>query len=86
MPTVPPELLDRECLVALLDYLRGCESHDLRVDLSATPCLDLAVIQLLLVARMDGLCLTLEGVPAGLANTLQVLGLADALPLGGPAP
>lgn len=82
-PTVPPELLERDSLPALLDFLRAVNAPEVLVDLSDCPRLPTSVVQILLAAARDGIRLRLQGAAPGLEAGLRVLGLDRALPLDG---
>lgn len=86
-PTVPPELLARDSLPALLAHLRANRSPDLSVDLTGLPRLPTPVVQALLSASLrGGVRLRLHGASPALAEGLRLLGLAAVLPVEGAAP
>ncbi len=83
LPTVPPELLERDSLPALLDFLRGVNAPEVIVDLTDCLRLPTPVVQLLLAATRDGIRLRLQGAAPGVEASLRVLGLDGTLPLDG---
>ncbi len=80
---VPPELLERDSLPALLDLLRTAGPDEVLVDLTGCPRLPTPVVQILLAAARDGIHLRLQGASPSLAAALRALGLSAALPLVG---
>lgn len=79
--TVPPELLERDSLPALLDVLRAVGPGDVLVDLAGCARLPTPVVQILLAAARDGVRLRLRGASPGVGAGLRALGLDAALPL-----
>lgn len=84
-PQVPPELLTRDSLPALLDVLRTAGSSELLVDLSGVARLPTPTVQMLLSATRAGLRLRLWGASPTVTEGLRALGLDADLPTEGAA-
>lgn len=84
--TVPPELLERDSLLALLDVLRAARHADVTVDLTGRSRLPTPVVQILLAAVRDGVRLRLERASPGVAAGLRALGVEAILPVEGVTP
>jgi anti-anti-sigma regulatory factor len=80
---IPPELLERDSLPALVAHLRARGSAEMRLDFSGVHRLSTPAVQVLLAACRDGVRLRLSGAGPGLAQALGLLGVAGFLPLEG---
>lgn len=76
---VPPELVDRDRLSDLLDFLRDNHAAEMAVDLSGRTRLPTQVLQVLAAASRDGVRLRVDGLTPSLGDTMRLLGLSGPI-------